>query len=107
MYPHERSLIEQTAGKPFTIIGINSDAELDSIRAIVKTKNLTWRSFWDGSDGPIAEKWCITAWPRTYLIDSKGIIRYKQVYRNRLDRAIEELLNEDGHSIVLQSQHEE
>ncbi len=101
MYPHERSLIQQTAGKPFTIIGVNTDEDRESIREIAKSKNLTWRSFWDGTNGPISKKWCITAYPRTYLIDTKGKIRYKQVYRDRLDRAIEVLMKEAGHQVVL------
>ena len=101
MYPHERSLIEQMAGKPFTIIGVNSDEDLASIRQIAKTKNLPWRSFWDGSDGPIAETWCITAWPTTFLIDVDGILRYRNLYGERLDRAIEELMKEAGESVNL------
>jgi hypothetical protein len=102
MYPHERSLIEQTAGKPFAIIGVNSDEDLDSIRQIAKSKNLTWRSFWDGDEGPIAKDWCITAWPTTYLIDSHGVIRHKHIMGDRLDRAIESLMEEAGHPIKLE-----
>jgi len=76
MYPHERSLIESTAGKPFTIVGVNSDPDLLSIREIAAKKNLNWRSCWDGpngTEGPIATRWCITAWPTNYLIDAKGL----------------------------------
>ncbi len=107
MYPHERSLLELTAGKSFTIIGVNSDKDLDSIREIAKTKDLTWRSFWDGSDGPIAAEWSITGWPTNYLIDAKGVIRYKNIYNDRLDLAIETLMKEHGEPVDLteQAQH--
>lgn len=101
MYPHERSLIEQTLGKPFVIVGVNSDDNLDSIREIAKNKNLTWRSFWDGDDGLIAKDWCITGLPTTYLIDTRGVIRYKQIMGERLDRAIEELMEEAGEPLKL------
>lgn len=104
MYPHERSLIELTAGKPFAIVGVNSDPDRKSIREIAAKKNLNWRSFWDGpnsTDGPIATQWRVTAWPTNYLIDAKGIIRFKHIHGNRMDRAIELLLDELGESIEL------
>lgn len=104
MYPHERSLIELTAGKPFSIVGVNSDPDLESIRKIVKEKNLTWRSFWngqDGTEGPIATSWGVTAWPTNYLIDAQGIIRFKHLHASRLDQAIESLMNELGEPVEL------
>ncbi len=32
MYPHERSLVEKLEGKPFALIGINSDLDRDKIK---------------------------------------------------------------------------
>ena len=36
MYPHERSLVKQLADKPFALIGVNSDSDLEKIRETVK-----------------------------------------------------------------------
>ena len=93
--------MKQTSDKPFAIVGVNSDADSDLIREIAKTKNLTWQSFGDGHEGLIAQDWCITAWPKTYLLDADGVIRYKQIYGEELDRAIEKLLEEVGHTVQL------
>ena len=82
MYPHERSLVKQLAGKPFALIGVNSDADREQIREIVKEKNLTWRSFWNGPDGtrgPISTEWNVKGWPTIYVLDSEGVIRYRNV----------------------------
>jgi hypothetical protein len=43
-------------------------------------EKLTWRSFVDegtAGAGPIATKWNLSATPTFYLLDHKGVIRYK------------------------------
>ena len=102
MYPHERSLVEQLAGKPFALIGVNSDDNRDAVRQITKEKNLNWRSFWDGVGGPIARSWNIQGWPTTFLIDANGVIRHKNLRGGELDRAIEGLLAEMGQEVHLE-----
>ena len=44
-------LVKKLADKPFTIIGVNSDKDLEEIRGIVNKKNISWRSFWNGPEG--------------------------------------------------------
>ena len=39
MYPHERSLVRHLADKPFAIIGVNSDDDLEETRKVVEKKN--------------------------------------------------------------------
>lgn len=97
MYPHERSLVKRLQGKPFAIIGVNSDPK-DHVKKAIKEKNLTWRSFWDGgrTGGPIATKWNVTAWPTIYVLDAKGVIRYRNVRGASMDKAINTLLAEMG-----------
>jgi hypothetical protein len=104
MYPHERSLVRNLAGKPFAIIGVNSDRDLESIRQIVHEKKITWRCFWNGDQGtrgPISTRWCVRGWPTTYLIDKDGVIRFKNVRGPALDKAIETLFAEMGEPISL------
>ena len=80
MYPHERSLVKKFANKPFALIGVNSDRDLEALRPVLKKENITWRSFWNGPKGPpgpIATRWNVTGWPTIYLIDHEGVIRCK------------------------------
>ena len=110
MYPHERSLVKQLAGKPFALIGVNSDADRDAIIETCKEKNITWRSFWngpDGTSGPISTKWNVSGWPTIYVLDAKGVIRYKNVRGEAMDKAITELLAEAGHEIEISHDEEE
>ena len=97
MYPHERSLVKKYADKPFAIIGVNSDRDLEKLRPRLKEEKITWRSFWNGPKGiggPISRAWNVTGWPTVYVLDGKGIIRAKGVRGESLDRAIEELMAE-------------
>jgi peroxiredoxin len=95
MYPHERSLVKRLEGKPFELLGINSDPK-DRLRQAMKRENITWRSWWDGGNtrGPIARSWNVKGWPTIYVLDHKGVIRYREVRGKRMDEAVDALLKE-------------
>jgi hypothetical protein len=97
MYPHERSLVQrmESSGRPFALIGVNSDANRDELKKVLVDEKITWRSFWDRSTtGPIATRWSVHAWPTIYVIDPKGVIRYRDVRGEELDNAVNTLLRE-------------
>jgi hypothetical protein len=97
MYPHERSLVKRLADQPFALIGVNSDKDLDGLQATLKKENITWRSFWNGekgTSGPISTAWNVRSWPTIYVLDHKGVIRYKNVRGERMDAAVDTLLEE-------------
>ncbi len=99
MYPHERSLVKRLKDQPFALIGVNSDPDLDTLRKVRVEKELTWRSFWnglDGTSGPISTKWGVTGWPTIYVLDDKGVIRFKDVRGEKMDEAVNQLLAEMG-----------
>ena len=92
MYPHERSLVKQYEDQPFVILGVNSDPTTEFLRNVMKEKELTWSSFFDGggTGGPIATKWGVRGWPAVYIIDHEGIIRHRG--RSDLDDVIARLV---------------
>ena len=80
MYPHERSLVKRLAGKPFVLLGVNSDRDREALKETLEKEQITWRSFWNGpqgTGGPISKKWNVRGWPTMYLIDEKGVIQHK------------------------------
>ena len=97
MYPHERSLVQRLKDKPFALVGVNSDPKA-RLKQVLKKENMTWRSFWDGGDtgGPIASKWNIHGWPTIYVLDHKGVIRFRDAREKALDEAVDSLLKEMG-----------
>ncbi len=100
MYPHERSLVQRLAGKPFVLIGVNSDKDREKLKKDMADENITWRSFWNGekgTQGPISAEWGVRGWPTMYIIDGEGRIRYKSVGSpggETLDKWIDGLLAE-------------
>jgi len=109
MYPHERSLVSQLEGKPFAIIGVNSDPDREKIVETCKEKDISWRSFWNGpkgTGGPISEAWQVRGWPTIYVLDAEGKIRHKNVRGDKLDKAITELLAEIDVEVVIEHDDE-
>ena len=96
MYPHERSLVKRLEGKPFALIGVNSDDDREALKSALVTEQITWRSFWNGggTGGPISRAWNVRSWPTIYVIDPKGVIRFKDVREKQLDEAVDQLLGE-------------
>ena len=94
MIPHERSLVKKLENKPFALIGVNSDTR-EAYDAEVEEMGVTWRSFMEGSTtGPIPTKWNVSGWPTIYVIDAKGVIRYKDVRNEAMEEAVMTLLEE-------------
>jgi hypothetical protein len=101
MYPHERSLVQRLEGKPFALLGINSDSGRTALKEVLKKEHITWRSWWDGGtiEGPIATRWNVSGWPTTYVLDHHGVIRFRNVRGEELDKAVDALLKESRNSI--------
>jgi peroxiredoxin len=97
LYPYERSLTARLAGRPFALVGVNSDPDRKALREALAKQQLTWPSFWDGGNmGPIASQWGVHSWPTLYLIDHKGTLRKKLLDRSEkvLDAEIDKLVRE-------------
>jgi len=87
-----RKLKEEMAGKPFALIGVNSDEEYSVHPDIVEKVN--WPSFRDGRDGLIAKLWNSHCWPDIWVLDRQGIIRYRGLAVHELKSAVNKLLAE-------------
>src|SRR6266498_1947544 len=96
MYEHERSLVKRLEGKPFALIGVNSDSNRTELKQVLKAEKITWRSFWNGGStrGPISTQWKVTGWPSIWIIDAKGVIRNRGARGPAMDKVVDELLAE-------------
>ena len=108
MYPHERSLVKRLEGKPFALVGINSDRDKQKLSERMKEENITWPSWWNGgsTQGPISTAWNVHGWPTIYVLDDKGIIRYKDVRGEAMDKAVNTLLKEMGIDVEIDATSE-
>ncbi|MEZ6197481.1 MAG: hypothetical protein R3F20_17440 [Planctomycetota bacterium] len=95
MVPRERSLVTRHEGRPFVLLGVNSDPDRAALRKSIAEQKINWRSFFDGGiHGPISTAWQIRTWPAVFLIDHRGVIRHRDVRGRALDDAVEVLIQE-------------
>jgi hypothetical protein len=64
---------------------------------MLKEQNIKWRQAVDGTtSGPIATRWNVQGWPTIYVLDAKGVIRFKNPRGEKLGKVVDELLAEMG-----------
>ena len=95
MVPQERELVARMKGRPFALVGINGDEERDKAKASTVENKMSWPSFWNGGpNGPITDRWNVKVWPTVYVLDHRGVIRFKDVREKALDEAVDRLVRE-------------
>ncbi|NOT31766.1 MAG: TlpA family protein disulfide reductase [Planctomycetes bacterium] len=95
MLPHEKTLVQRLTGQPFALLGINSDGDADDVKKILAERAITWRQAIDGdTSGPLATKWNVNGWPTIYVLDAKGVIRFRDVRDAEMEKAVLALVDE-------------
>jgi thiol-disulfide isomerase/thioredoxin len=83
--------------KGLEIVGVSLDnGEKELKDTLTRQPKMTWTILSDhtGWKTTIARKWGVTAIPRTYLLDRKGIIRFVNVRGEALAEAVKKLVDE-------------
>jgi len=95
MLPHEKELVERLKNEKFALLGINSDGTAEELKKILADRGITWRQAVDEStSGPLATKWNVHGWPTIFVIDAKGVIRFRDVRGKEMEEAVQKLLAE-------------
>ena len=90
--------MNKLADKPFALIGIHLNYDHDDaskVKKVMVKEKLNWRSFVD--QGAIADKWKPAGTPTFYIIDARGVIRYRWAGApgaKAIDAALEKLIQE-------------
>ena len=94
MYPDNRKLLEDYAGRPLAFVGVMGDTELTTVKESVEQKTITWPVWWDGggTHGPLATRWNVSGWPALFVLDHRGIIRYRALRGDILSLAVAQLV---------------
>jgi thiol-disulfide isomerase/thioredoxin len=100
MIPHQRELVKRFNDKPFTLVSISVDEKREAVAAFLKKEPMPWAHWHNGSQGRIIADLNVWSYPTIYVLDAKGVIRYKDVRGKLLDQAVDSLLKEiEGKSI--------
>jgi len=95
MLPHEKTLVKRLENQPFALIGVNTDKDQDEYKKQAELQGVTWRSSWQGSTGgPWCKDWGVTSFPTIYVLDAKGVIRFKDLRDDELEKAAAKLIAE-------------
>jgi len=92
MYPQERELVAKRKGEPFALVSVSTDADVETLKKSIASGEITWRCWWDGTSGPITTRWGIEGFPSIFVLDKAGVIRFKNVWGDDLDKAVASLL---------------
>jgi peroxiredoxin len=95
MYPQERALVERHHKDSFALVSVNTDEDRETLRKAIAVNEITWRCWWDrGTDGPISTRWGVVSFPSVFVLDRRGMIRFRDVRGEELERAVDQLLAE-------------
>jgi thioredoxin-related protein len=87
--------VNQLSGKPFALLGVHgNDYPPKKLKEVMDKEKLNWRSL---SSRAISSKWSARSTPTYYILDHKGVIRYKwsgYPGAKAIDPALEKLINE-------------
>ena len=102
-YPYHRFVLEQFKDDPVVLLGVNSDADVETIREAKVRERLPYRTWWDGhgqeesgsvaaTKGPIATAWEVFGWPSIFVLDREGVIRHVNPRRGALIKVLDEMV---------------
>jgi len=95
MIPHERELVKNLKDKPFVFISLSADDDKETLTKFIAKEPMPWVHWWNGSPdrGPVSD-YKVQFYPTVYVLDEKGVIRFKHVREKAMDDAIDALLKE-------------
>jgi thiol-disulfide isomerase/thioredoxin len=96
MIPHERTMVERLKGQPFELISISADAKKQTLVKFLSKEPMPWSHWWAGAEGKITEALNIDHYPTIFVLDAKGVIRFKELRGDALEKAVDQLLAEQA-----------
>jgi hypothetical protein len=94
MIPHERVMVERLKEQPFALVSISVDEKKETFTEFLAKETMPWTHWWDGSQRGVLEDWDVRHFPTIYILDVQGVIRYKELHGEELEKAVNSLLKE-------------
>ena len=71
---------------------ISVDEKRETLSEFLNKEPMPWTHWFNGPIGPIIRDLNVQSYPTIYVLDAKGVIRYKDVREKLLDQAVDALL---------------
>lgn len=94
MIPHEREMVKKLKDKPFVLLSVSADAKKETLTEFLDKEPMPWTHWWNGATGNVLETFQVRFYPTIYVIDAKGVIRFKHLRGDKLEEAVEKLIAE-------------
>ena len=92
MLPGERELVGKMAGRPFTLLGINSDQDRSVLKKKFAKEKITWPNIHEGKEHAVSREWNVHAYPTIYVIDAEGVIRRRDIHGPEFEEEVERMV---------------
>jgi len=94
--------VEKYQAQPVAFVGVNSDGDQAAAKQLIERERLSPATFWvEDTENPVHERFHVRAWPKTYVLDARGVIRFEPHFPEEIDQAVQTLLSEPvTHSTV-------
>ncbi|WP_422931850.1 TlpA family protein disulfide reductase [Singulisphaera sp. PoT] len=93
MVPKEREMVAKMSGRPFVLLGANLDKDKAQARTARGQHLMTWPSLaLDSDEKHIDALWAVNGLPTTYVIDPRGVIRFRNLHDEALEKAVDALM---------------
>lgn len=87
-------MVDRLSDRPFTLLGINSDAmSRSALQKRFKKERITWPNLFEGTGRKISRRWNIRAYPTIFILDHEGVIRARGFLgAEAIEKKVKELL---------------
>jgi len=95
MIPHEREMVKRLEGEPFALLSVSCDEEKQTLTDFLNDTAMPWDHWWVGMESDFAKTLNISSFPTVFVLDAKGIVRFKNLRGEKLEEAVRSLLAEE------------
>ncbi len=90
-----KALTEKFSRQSLVIIDVMRAPTRDAFEQPTANAEIHWTTTWDqGFPPPITIRWQTDGFPSAYVIDQRGVIRYREIYPRELEHEVESLLHQ-------------
>ena len=96
-FPKLREMLDQLPRERFQIVGVNVDAEIETVTEYLDSEPLAWTVWYVGDESELVRKWHITGYPTYVLVSHEGRIlkkhagTYDAQFRTDIEEAVQQV----------------
>ena len=94
MIPHQRQMVERLKNKPFQLVSVSADDKKETLIRFLAQEKMPWTHWWIGQNSDVMETFRVRVFPTIFVTDPNGVIRYKDLRGEKLEKAVNDLLAE-------------